>query len=110
MMEQNLEVKKMIIRSQDRYELINCNNISMYQNNKLGKVVIAANNNPDLILGLYSTKEKALKVLDMIEKHINKTNIYDVIATENYCKPYEIEKPFKEVFQMPQDDEVLEDE
>lgn len=91
----------MWIRSQDKEMLINCTDLYIDKENS--NYIIEGNIGS---LGTYSTKEKALKVLDMIEKHINKTNIYDVIATENYCKPYEIEKPFKEVFQMPQDDEV----
>lgn len=58
-----------------------------------------------IVVGTYSTKEKALKVLDMIQKHISNINYFEdirigadysgVIATPNY-----------KVFQMPQDDEV----
>lgn len=98
----------MWIRSQDKkgiYKIVSCRILSSSK----GHMIEGVSRTGD-ILGIYSTEEKALKILDMIEKHINKTNIYDVIATENYCKPYEIEKPFKEVFQMPQDEEVLEDE
>lgn len=46
-----------------------------------------------VFLGQYSTKEKALKVLDMIQEHIN--NMY--IGLADYMG-----KPF----QMPQDSEV----
>lgn len=51
------------------------------------------------IIGEYSTREKAIKVLDMIQKkmiEINKTKFYGIeytCYTEN-------------LFQMPQDDEV----
>jgi hypothetical protein len=44
-------------------------------------------------LGIYSTKEKALKVLDMIQKEIN-------VGLYNYG----------EVFEMPLDEEVEEDD
>ena len=42
------------------------------------------------VLGNYSTKEKGIKVLDMIQKKLESEGIYKG----------------KEVFQMPQDDEV----
>lgn len=45
-------------------------------------------------LATYSSKEKALKVLDMIQKHINELNYKEPSWKNNY------------VFQMPQDDEV----
>lgn len=96
----------MIIRSQDKYSLVNCNHIFMYQNIKLGKAVIASNDNPDLILGLYSTKEKALKVLDMIQECIESNEHIKHVRHDYVYGSYKEVK----VFQMPKDDEVLEDE
>ena len=83
----------MWIRSQDKEVLTNgdtiyyCTKYGMYTEIRCGKAGI--NDDYDLVLAAYSTKEKALKVLDMIQKFI--------------CD-YKI----KELFQMPQDDEVEE--
>ncbi len=77
----------MWIRSQDKEMIMNCNALgigleddkSIYSNG--------------YVLGEYSTKEKALKVLDMIQEHItkNEAGIYN--------------SKFG-VYQMPQDSEV----
>ena len=78
----------MWIRSQDKEALTNgdiiyyCDKSGMI---RCGKVGIS--DDYDLVLAVYSTKEKALKVLDMIQKLI--------------CD-YKI----RGLFQMPQDDEV----
>ena len=62
----------------------------------------------DCILGEYSTKEKAIKVMDMIQSQL-------IFCTEKYTKvsPVLVDdqwEPFwkkhESVFQMPQDDEV----
>jgi hypothetical protein len=80
----------MWIRSQDKEVLANANDadrIEIVQFNRLGRpdgVWIYVN---DIKFAAYSTKEKALKVLDEIQKLI-----YD----------YQLDEPF----QMPQDDEV----
>ena len=75
----------MWIRSQNKYTLVKCNNVYAYYDGKIGKNIIATNDYSNVVIGFYSTKEKALKVIDMIERHI----IY-----------------LSGVFQMPQDDEV----
>jgi len=76
------------IRSQNKKTLVVC---SAFHSNSDNQIVgfDNSNANEDLFdyLGSYSTKEKALKVLDMIQKHIE-DNIYN------------------NVFQMPQDDEI----
>ena len=80
----------MWIRSKDKEALTNgdiiyyCDKSGMI---RCGKVGIS--DDYDLVLAVYSTKEKALKVLDMIQKLI--------------CD-YKI----RGLFQMPQDDEVEE--
>lgn len=82
----------MWIRSQDKEVLANANDadrIEIVQFNRLGRpdgVWIYVN---DIKFATYSTKEKALKVLDKIQKLI--------------CD-YKI----RGLFQMPQDDEVTE--
>lgn len=88
----------MWIRSQDKEALTNgdiiyyCKKYGMYTEIRCGKAGIS--DDYDLILAAYSTKEKALKVLDMIERLIK-----EQIRLHN-------EWQIGMVFQMPQDDEV----
>jgi hypothetical protein len=90
----------MWIRRQDKEALTNgdiiyyCNKYGVYTEIRCGKVGI--NDDYDLVLAVYSTKEKALKVLDMIQRLI-------INAYLNH--DYQIGG----VFQMPQDDEVEND-
>lgn len=81
----------MWIRSQDKEALTNgdiiyyCHKYGMYTEIRCGKAGIS--DDYDIILAAYSTKEKASKVLNMIQKFI--------------C-----DYQPGGVFQMPQDDEV----
>ena len=68
----------MWIRSQDRKKLKEIHDVGIYRDNKIWADCS--------FIGEYSTKEKALKVLDQLGEHL--------------------ENPFRLVFQMPQDDEV----
>ncbi len=77
----------MWIRSQDRKALLNVNQVLIspsvdgsiyYINDSLGE--------ESNVLGIYTSEEKALKVLDAIEESL--------------------EYPYNEVFEMPQDEEV----
>ena len=53
-------------------------------------------------LGTYTTKEKAMKVLDTIQNNLNNNRtIVEHCGNEYYISPFE-----KAVFQMPQDNEV----
>ena len=71
------------IRSQDKETIMNCNELGIvFKDNKS----IYSNG---YVLGTYSSRKKALKVLDMIQSFINNELIRDYM-----------------VFQMPQDDEV----
>lgn len=92
----------MLIRSQDKMSLVKFENIVVNINNINGKEIICwSQMNPGddeyISLGYYSTKAKALKVLDMIQEAYER---------------YEYEKAFKtgltlfETFQMPEDSEV----
>lgn len=93
----------MFIRTQDRNGLIDINNITFRLTEpEYGYEIICYNtaciaDEGYELLGHYSTKEKALKVLDMIQ---------------NAYEEYEHEKAFKtglrlfKTFQMPKDDEV----
>lgn len=73
----------MWIRSQDKRKLINVHTIGLCNDD-----TEIWGFETSLMLGKYSTKEKALKVLDMIQEHIDYNSNFGV-------------------FQMPQDDEVV---
>ena len=83
------------IRSQDKETLVNVNNslcidyteFDMTKENQLKAIY-----GDDVKLGTYSSEEKALNVLDMIETHLEDLE-YKIHNREV-------------VFQMPQDDEV----
>lgn len=90
----------MWIRSQGKRNLVCADNIYIEPSSEVvnGKVtqgyfIRCSNNKWIFLLGVYSTEEKAKKVLDMIEEHIK--NMY--IGSGNYMG-----KPF----QMPQDSKV----
>lgn len=72
----------MWIRSQDKELLINVDGLKI-ENNR----ICIETSNWYVVLGKYSTKEKALTVLDKIVEEINYGDLQNV-------------------FQMPQDDEV----
>ena len=84
---------KIWIRSQNKNNLSNCNSI-YYSNSwllKEGHFLLSYINGGTLeYLGKYSSKEKALKVLDMLENYIE--------DAENGI----LDRPF----QMPQDEEI----
>ena len=75
------------IRSQDKEKIINCYALEIDLGD--GKSICSSG----YVLGTYSTKEKALKVLDMIETHLEELE-YKIHNREV-------------VFKMP-DDEVIE--
>lgn len=88
----------MWIRSQNKHHLIKADKIHQDGGHIWSDDYIT--------LGKYSTKEKALKVLDMIQERIYKINENQL----NACGMYRMDCGFylgKEyVFQMPQDSEV----
>lgn len=77
----------MWIRSQNKQVITKPKNIRLKENEY--RILERINQEEDLILGTYSTKEKALKVLDKIHETLD----------------YELEMNL-DVFQMPQEDEV----
>lgn len=87
----------MWVRSQDKEELKKCEYYSIEQSTFCEDYVILVNGN--YCFGVYSSKEKALKVLDMIHNKIIELDKNKFLGmTEAIYKSY--------VFQMPQDDEV----
>lgn len=93
------------IRSQDKRFLIECNDVAILKTTdgfKIGTCSIKSVKR-EIDLGKYSTKEKALKVLDMIQECIEYNNSSHNSQWDS--TPYRVYN----VFQMPQDiDEVEE--
>ena len=95
----------MLIRSQDKLSLIelSCINISInryttFEYKCHDYYLIQCN---IAILGEYSTKEKAIKVLDMIEEEYNTPTYINDEGGGEYAK-YN-----NKIFHMPQDSEVI---
>ena len=116
----------MLIRSQDKMSLVKFENIVVNINNINGKEIICwSQMNPGedeyISLGYYSTKAKAMKVLDMIQEvyadaKLNEILLPDVCKSANESQRGKdntliaktIRKDFmkKMIFQMPEDSEV----
>lgn len=94
----------MWIRSQDKTKLMNCEYFTVDNAN----VVIGMVSDNYKSLGTYSTEEKALKVLDMIQKLIKgkKETYYDFIEDKKIVNNYFYPNKEQMVFQMPQENEV----
>ena len=95
----------MIIRSQNKKGIINFNNIDTIgiEPNHCGYDVAAYNGTREscVKLGEYSTKEKAVKVLDMIcEQYVRNQALY--IDRENNARVI----PQNSIFQMPADEDA----
>lgn len=88
------------IRSQNKEVLIECKEVHIFGWDATSYRIDSRESN--YILGEYSTKEKALKVLDMIQERIG--NIENIKSNQCMVKPNFL------IFQLPQDDEVVEDE
>jgi len=89
----------MLIRSQDRKKIYNTDTMSSIWINRNCIYISACGDDTDL-LGSYSTEEKALKVLDMIEERTNEPIYINDEGGGEYAKY------FHSSFHMPQDDEV----
>lgn len=103
----------MWIRSQDRREIVNVDclrispidkkfkdidgKIGAYVEDENGRYAIISNIN----LGEYSSKEKALKVLDMIQKAIEHTDMLKIDEKGKFEQVH-----ISVVFAMPKDEEV----
>lgn len=88
----------MWIRSQDLKALVNAQDIEMDGECEIWALGYAT------LLGKYSTKEKALKVLDEIQTCIMTEHHYHTY--DENCTRRFFTKEWKEIYQMPQDDEV----
>lgn len=106
------------VRSQDKENFVECHSFNVsYANAKSGVYEIISNYRMDYdnevydSLGMYSSKEKALKVLDKIVEQMEFCT-----ETRTPIKPYSRESYWDTrervatvVFKMPQDDEVIVD-
>lgn len=115
----------MLIRSQDKRMIVNFNNIftvSVFPE-KDSEDIYVEDGTGSLMVGRYSTKEKVMKVLDMIQEayeeyKINCTFLTGFIGHRTIVESNDIRvngfeelvKSFKKnmVFQMPEDSEVEE--
>lgn len=73
----------MWIRNQRRNALVNINFMRVINDNNFCLICGATTDGCDCNLGIYSTEEKALLVLDMIEKSCNVSKQYFV---SNACR------------------------
>lgn len=99
----------MLIRSQDKLQLVplEIGSISAgYRDSEDNKRVYfydTGSSAPSATLGLYSTREKVIKVLDMIQEFYN--SCFTFSMEDDGCYH---EASLSKVFQMPQDSEVWE--
>lgn len=85
----------MWIRSQNKTRLIDANYIRVN-----GIYIEAMSFGSYAVIGEYSSQEKALKVIDRIEKALNKGELIEQVDGRMYCNHKNT------VFQMPLDIEV----
>ena len=107
----------MLIRSQDKKLLSQLSNIEIverYKRTKDGEkvttgyaVYLIGESNTELFIGEYSTEEKAIKVLDMIQdKYLTRMELDGGYDVTNGCYVQPNFWVLPKVFQMPQDREV----
>lgn len=94
----------MLIRSQNKQNIFNINTISGIGFGEYPDTyqwqMFALIDGREYLLGKYSTKEKAIKVLGMIEEKYNKPTYINDLGGGEYTKYERI------TFQMPEDIEV----
>ena len=90
----------MWIRSQDRTKLVDASELNICSSYKVVGIYAGIN-----ALGMYSTEEKAMKVIDMIQNAITGTR-FEFTDIVRDCDLAGIE--IHNVFNMPKDDEVEE--
>ena len=97
----------MIIRSQNKTSIVNLDNIDCIYYSNIENEIIAFNGEIKSHIGEYSTEEKAIKVLDMIQEEYGK-HYYgqggQMATADIYIQPFAFIPP--KVFQMPSDEEV----
>lgn len=86
----------MWIRSQDKKKLIEIHDVTIYHDKQIWAGCS--------FIGEYSTEEKALKVLDEIQKYIGSERFYS--TTKGISEQQSISIENTNVFKMPQDEDV----
>lgn len=93
----------MWIRSQNKEMLINANNIRIINDSRSYDIICDFYDGDYYYLGEYSTKEKAMKVMDMIQNAITGTR-FEFTDIVRDCDLAGIE--IHNVFNMPKDEEI----
>lgn len=93
----------MLVRSQNKEMLINANNIRIISDSRSYDIICDFYDGDYYYLGEYSTKEKAMKVIDMIQNAITGTR-FEFTDIVRDCDLAGIE--IHNVFNMPKDEEV----
>ena len=101
----------MFIRSQNKEVLLNANDICFFKVKKDSKFIYqfrCYGYGNYYILGEYSTKEKAMKVMELIQRQIVFcSESYEIVRPVLESDPFEpYWKKREVVFQMPKDQEV----
>ena len=98
----------MWLRSQNKEMLINANNIRIISDSHSYDIICDFYDGEYYYLGEYSTKEKALKVMNIIQRQIvSRSESYEIVRPVLESDPFEpYWKKREVVFQMPKDEEV----
>lgn len=102
----------MWLRSQSKDVLVNVNDICFYEVNIDSKIIYQFRcygyGDDYYILGEYSTKEKAMKVIDLIQRQIvSRSESYEIVRPVLKSDPFEpYWKKREVVFNMPKDEEA----
>lgn len=97
----------MWVRTQNNYILANVNSLRICKGDIDGCVYYSIHGHYDRYeqeLGVYSTKAKAIAVLDEIQTSIMTEHHYH--TDDENCTRRFFTKEWKEIYQMPQDEEV----
>lgn len=90
------------IKAQNGKSLVLCRDLRATKDNGVvANLIVHSDYKTFECLGSYSTEEKALKVLDMIQSHISEEPKGVIQTNEDEWLKYN-----QNAFQMPQDDEV----
>ena len=101
----------MWLRSQSKDVLVNINEVCFYKMKKDSKFIYqfrCYGYGNYYILGYYSTEEKAMKVMNLIQRQIeSRSESYEILRPVLKSNPFEpYWKKREVVFQMPKDEEL----
>lgn len=97
----------MLIRSQDKRMIVNFDNICTVSAfpEKNSEDIYVEDGTGSLMIGRYSTKAKAMKVLDMIQEAYNEYQIM-LNFSVSYLHEFKEKTDGFAIFQMPEDESV----